>query len=250
MSGTSSQTVGALITLAQKMSGAIGQGQVPQAQETQDAFNILNAMLETWNADRYLVYGLEDIACTSTGAESYTIGTGQSFNVARPTDIEAAYLRQYPQSQGTQFPVDFQMELLTSYEDYSRISVKTLSSFSRYAFYDAAYPVGNIYFWPAPLATGGYELHVLVKTPLVSFTSLTQTLSLPPSYTDSVVYNLACRLRPYYGLAPEPTLVSLAKSSLNVLRNSNAQVPRMQIDSTLYGNNGGQGWYNVFSDNN
>ena len=250
MSGTTTQTVAAFITLAMKICGAIGDGQAPSTQQTTDAFNILNMMLQTWNADRYLVYALQDVALTSTGAQSYTIGAGQSFNIARPTSIEGAYLRQYPAGAGGSFPVDFKVSMLTSYEDYAKISVKNLSSLSRYCFYDAAYPVGNVYFWPIPMATE-YEMHLLVKTPLVAFTGLTEVMSLPPAYSEAVLYNLAVRLARYFQLPSDPDVIGLAKAALNTLRNSNAQVPRLSIDSTLYGGNAsGQGWYNPFSDGN
>lgn len=249
MSGTSTQTVGNLIALAMKLSGAIGDGQTASAEQTQDAFALLNAMLATWNTDRYLVYALQDLAFTSTGAVSYTIGAGQNFNIARPTDIAGAYVRQFAVNGATSYPVDFPCQIIKSYEDYSKITIKNLPSLARCTFYDSAYPVGNVYFWPVPLPIQ-YECHVLVKTPLVAFTGLTETLSLPPSYTDAVIYNLAVRLGAYFQLPPRDDLVAIAKSSANILRNSNAQVPRLSIDSTLYGNNGGNGWYNIFSDNN
>lgn len=245
-SGVSTQTVGSIINLALKIAGVLGVGVTAQAEDTNDALALLNQMLGAWDTKRWDVYGLQDVSVTATGAQSYTIGAGSDFNVPRPDRIEAAYMRQKPANSG--LPVDYSLELLSAYEDYARISVKTLTSFARYCFYDAAYPNGNIYFWPIPNQPE-FELHVLVKLPLGQFNSVKNVFSLPPNYQEAVLYNLAARLRIMYQMPIDQAIVSLAKSSLNTIQNSNAQVPTLKLDKGL-GRAGGMSFYNVWSDNN
>jgi hypothetical protein len=245
MSGTTTQTVQSLITMALKQAGVLGVGQTGQAEDFNDAMLLLNQMVSYWNAQRWLVYGLEDIPFVSTGAESYTIGLNEQFNTPRPDRIESAYM---VQNQGTELAVSYPLAIIPAYEDYVRIAVKALPSFASAVFYDAAYPVGNLYFWPIPLATQ-FTLHVIVKSPLQQFGGLTDTIIFPPPYQEALLYNLAERLRPMYGFGPDPTITALAAGALNTLRNSNAQVPRLTLPGNLPGIRGGSG-YNPFSDNN
>jgi hypothetical protein len=245
MSGTTTQTIGSLILLAQKYAGIIGVGQTPLAQDSNDALTILNNMLAAWNARRWDVYGLEDVSVTCNGSASYAVGTSQQFNTPRPDRIEYAYMRQNMAGGGQS--VDYPLQLLSSYEDYARISVKGIKSFSGCVFYDAAYPIGHLYFWPNQNNTN-FEYHILVKQPLGTFTSLTNALTLPPPYLDAVVFNLASRLRIMYGLQQNEALDAQARGALATVQASNVQVPRMQLPPELRG--GGSGWYNFWSDNN
>lgn len=61
----------------------------------------------------------------ATGAQSYTVGAGQSINITRPDRIEAAFVRLV---NGTQ-AVDYPLDLLGSREDYNKIALKGLSTF-------------------------------------------------------------------------------------------------------------------------
>jgi hypothetical protein len=69
-------------------------------------------------------------------------------------------------------------------------------------------------------------------------------MNLPPEYQEALLYNLAARLRPMYGLPPEPTITSMAVTTLNVIRNANAQIPRLTIAPSLTRDS----LYNVYSD--
>lgn len=230
-----------IIKLALKDSGVIGIGQTPSAEDTNDAFTRLNWMLAQWSKKRWLVYHLLDIAFTSTGALSYTVGVGQQFNVKRPDRLEGAYFRQLIQSQPNQ--IDYPLELIESRETYSQIALKQLVSFPNYIFYDSAYPVGFVYPWPLPQANI-YEVHILVKETLTQFTSLSQSIILPDEYYAALFYNLCARLRPAYQMPPDQTVVALAKDALGVIRGSNTQIPRLVLPTDLVR----PGIYNVYSD--
>lgn len=230
-----------IIKLALKDSGVIGIGQTPSAEDTNDAFTRMNWMLAQWSKKRWLVYHLLDISFTSTGAQSYTVGLGQQFNVKRPDRLEGAFFRQLIPSQPNQ--IDYPLELIESRETYSQIALKTLTSFPNYIWYDSAFPVGFVYPWPLPQANL-YSVHILVKETLSQFTSLAQEIILPDEYYAALFYNLCARLRPAYQLPPDPTVVALAKDALAVIRGSNAQIPRLVLPTDLVR----PGIYNVYSD--
>lgn len=236
-------TVLDLIKLALKQAGVVGVGQSVSPEDTNDSLTLLNAMLGQWAVKRWLVYALQDLALTSTGAETYTYGPGGNFNAASTDHLEGAYFRLLNATAPNQ-QADFPLQLLTAYEDYARIRLKSLSTWPQCVFFDGAYPLANVRFWPIPQA-GLYELHLLTKTPISAFTGLTQTINLPPQYQEALLYNLGLRLRTAYQLPPDPQLVALAQSALTTLRNSNAQVPRLTMPGILPL---APGYYNPISD--
>lgn len=241
-------TLGDLCTEALHECGAVGVGQTPLAEDLTGAWARLQFMLQEWERKRWLVFALTTLSVTSTGATSYTVGPSGSLNTGatsvRPDRIESAFLRQITQSAPNQ--IDYPLTQLQSREDYNRIALKSLVSFPSAFFYDTAWPLGVIYPWPVPQATI-YALHVTVKVQLpFAFATRATTFSLPYEYYSAMMYNLALRLRPKYGLSSfqGDELPGLAKNSLNVLRGANAQIARLGMPVDL----GRNGIYNIFSD--
>ena len=235
-------TVLDVVNLALFDAGVVGTGQVASAQDSNLAFRRLNFMLGAWQVERWLVYHLVDVAKVSTGANSYTVGSGGDFNVAvAPDRVEAAFFRQIIQSTPNQ--IDYPLEQLMSREDYNNIALKQLQSFPSYFFYDSDHPTGRVYFWPVAQATI-YEMHLTLKAVLAQFTSLAQTISLPLVYFDALYKNLAVILRDAYDLPPKPMLVMGAKSALNQMRKANNQISRLTMPTDLVR----PGIYNPYSD--
>lgn len=243
MSTTSGLTVQALVNLALKLCGVGGVGVDPSAEDSNDAFTLLNMMLAEWQTKRWLVYSLVDTAVASTGAISYSVGPTSDFAIARPDRLEAAFFRMNVTSPTAQ--VDYPVRLLQAREDYNRITLKTLTTFPLIAFYDAEYPVGNVFFWPVPPA-GEYEMHITTKTAIGAFSGLTQTVSLPPNYQNALLYNLAERLLTLYRLPMDPAITGIAKGSLEAIRLSNAQIPKARLDPNLTPKRGGS-WIDYMS---
>lgn len=228
-----------LINMTLKLSGVLGLGQTANAEDTNDAFDMLNMMLSTWNRKRWLVYRLVDIACVADGSQFYTVGPTGDFDVARPDRIESAYVRMLNQSQimgQMSSTVDYPLDILEAHEDYGALTLKNLVAFPAAVFYDSNVPFGNLYVYPIP--TSKYEIHIIVKETLKQFSNLTDDITLPPEYLDAIMWNLAARLRPMYGQQPDPTIIAVAKSSLNVIRGANTQIPDLQMPSGLTRNGG------------
>jgi hypothetical protein len=219
-----------LITQALKRSGILAAGMTASAEDASDSFDTLNGMIAQWSQKRWLVWALDDIACVSTGAQSYPIGSGQTtgFNTPRPDRIEAAYARLLPVHNNQ--PFDRSLSLIESHEDYASITLKNFSTYPTSIFYDSQFPTGQLLPWPVPPA-GQYGIHVLVKNQITPFTSITQQLSqqVPPEYFEALSWNLAARLRPSYGLPADPQILGLARVSLNTIRQSNVQVPTLSM---------------------
>lgn len=230
-----------IIIAALKKAGVIGVGETPLAEDFNDAFDDLNDMVAQWQRERWLVWHLITASKVSTGALSYTVGPGGDFNIGRPDRLEAAFVRQVQQTGNNQ--VDYPLQIIEARETYNLISLKSLTAFPTYIFYDSAYPLGVIYPWP--LAQNSiYEIFITVKPLLGQFTSLGETILFPSEYIPALKWNLAVRLMISYKLSLDPGLVALAKTSLNVIRGSNTQIPRLQMPADLIR----RGIYNVYSD--
>lgn len=228
-----------IVNLALKGCGQLGLGQTPLQSDAADGLSLLNMMLAQWNRKRWLVYRLVDTAFMSTGAQSYTVGPSGNFNIARADRLEGAYARLNPTQEN---PVDYPMTILESREDYSRISLKSLTTFPQFVWLDSNYPSGNVYFWPIPNTT--FELHILTKAVLTAFTTLSEDVALPPEYEEALWMNLALRMCAVYQLDPPPHLAGLAKGALETIRSANFQISRLQMPVALTRDR----LYNIYSD--
>lgn len=232
-----------IINQAAKKAGVLGVGQTMLAEDVNDAYSDLQDMLGQWQRKRWLIWHLVDYEHIGTGELFYTVGPGGQFNISpRPDKIESAFFRQIIQSEPSQ--VDYPLSIIEAREDYNLIALKNLLSFPQYIFYDSGFPMGKVYPWPL-IQSSIYSLHITVKETLAQFTNLVQEIVMPLEYMAALKFNLAIRLRQAYQLPPDGILIGLAKDALNVIRNANAQVPRLQIDKQLIRPGG---IYNVYSD--
>ena len=233
-----------IVDLVLRDSGVVGTGQTPSAQMQNDAKRRMNMMIGQWKRKRWLVYHLIDISTPCDGSLFYTLGAGQTFNVPRTDQLQAAFARQTNVSNPSG-RVDFPLQLIHSYEDYSTITLKNMSAGpAYYVFYDSGYPVAKVYPWP--LMNSGYELHLIIKAELDSIGELTDTIVLPPEYEEALYQVSMQRTRAAFFLPPDATIDRNAKAALATLRAANFQVPTMTMPSAVTPRNGST--YNIFSD--
>lgn len=226
-----------LINLALKQVGVLGVGQTAAAEDIADAFKMLNMMLAQWSVKRNVVHQILDVGFATDGRQTYTVGIGGDFNVFRPSRLQGAYCRQL-----TTLPIDYPLEVLKSQTDYGRISTKSMPSMPSTVYYDPQFPLSVLHVWP--VAVAGYEIHLQIIAPLEQFADPYQDINLPPEYEEALMYNLAGRLYPMYGMQPNPVVIQLAGASLATVRMANTQTAQLYMPDGLVRN----GTYNVYSD--
>jgi hypothetical protein len=229
-----------IIKLALKTANVIGVGQTASAEDTNDAFNMLNMMLAQWQRRRYMVYQLITESCQGNGSLSYTVGPAGDFDMPRPSKLESAFFRQ---NQNTPLPVDYPLTILRAREDYNRISIKNLNSFPQYAFYDAGNPLGNLFVWPLP--NDQYEMFITVMQQLQQFQTINDEITLPPEYKAAILWNLTLELYPIYGLPASDIVKAKAEASMRIIEEANAQIPQLLMPAAVRSRTG---TYNVFGD--
>ena len=234
------------IAYAQRISGVLGVGQVALAQDTADAQNALQFMLQQWRQKRWLVFRLNwDIYPLLIGKQSYTVGDGTSApppdwitanGTGRPANIQSCFLRQNVGSGPNSYPIDFPMRILESREHYDRISLKFLQSWPASIYYDPVIPNATLYIWPIPVQQL-FSLYIAWQQAidLVSEGSLSLDLDdyLPLETQEAVMYNLAARLIVNYKLPPDPGVDAMAKATLNTLRQTNFALAPMRMPQSL-----------------
>jgi hypothetical protein len=238
-------TAQTLVDQALFEAGIFGAGQTPDAYSNNVVFNHLNWMLDSWNAMGWMMYHNIDVVATATGATSYTFGSGGTFNSPRPNALEnGCFARQTVIN--APYQVDYPLDIINARENYAKISLKTLSAFPQYVFYDPDYAagMGQVYIWPVP--SNLYEIHLQVKAQLTQFANLATAVSFPPGYRDAIFYSLVRRVRAAWRKPKDPEINELAKSAVNIVKVANAQIPTLQLPRTLISS----GVYNIYSDNN
>lgn len=231
-------TVGQLLQQALFTAGIVGFDEDIEQEILSTAFRFANWLLSQWTRKRWLVYALSEYQFISTGAERYLVGDKQTVDInPRPDRLEYAFMRFLQHtSSPSQFPVDITLDIISSKEDYARITVKSVGTLPWRIFYDPQWPVGILYPWPVP-QEGLYGIHVGFKTVLPRFQSLTQPINFPPEYEAALHFELARRYRVAFSLPSNPDLTSLARDAINTMRIANQAVWTQRMPPFLRGRN-------------
>lgn len=239
---TTSATAQDIVTRSLRMIGFLGMGETPAAENSEDALDVLNGMLDAWSMDRLFVYNVNFAVYALTGSQqSYTIGESGTpdFSAVRPNKIENANIVITSQSPNVRRPL-----YLMDDDDWASITVRALPSptLPTSLYYSKDYPNGTLYFWPTPQAGLSVELETWVQ--VSQFAALTDSFSFPPGYYEAVYQNLALRLcTPEYGMtAPPPSIDELARNSRMRIQSLNMDPPpQLLVDAGVQGTRqGGQ----------
>ena len=234
--------VSELVRSILKASGVVGVGQTPLAEDSNEGLFQLNLLLNEWNENRFELFGLENVSFTGTGATSYSVGSGQTVDVDRPSKIESAFRRQIsPQ-------VDTPIEVIRSQEDYNAIALKNIGNVPQCVFYDPTFPNGNLYVYPAP--SSQYQVFLSVLRRISQFATLNETISLPNIYYNALYWCGAQSIRAAYRRPPDISIDRKAKNARTTMRKANMQIPIAKLPRGLPGMTGPTQGYNIYTDGN
>ena len=207
----------------------LSSGQSPTANETADALEALNQMLESWSLESLYVYHWPQESFALNGSQSYTIGSGGDFNTTRPTTIRNAFIRS-----GT---TDYPLHIIQDRGGYDRITEKAITSIPEMLYYEADYPLGKIHLYPVGDATNTLFITTQLQ-PLKSFASETDTVDLPPGYERALKFNLAVDIAPEFEASITTEIASGAMKSMAAIKRMNSKAPVMRYDRSIPGNGG------------
>lgn len=235
-----------LIKSSLVLTGALAQGETPNASDAQDAFVRLNRMVSGWANQRLTIFVTQRNVYTLVGSQgTYTIGPGGDFNQARPIWISYAGLIFTSQNPDVEIPLE-----IFTIKDYWLNSVKDLTSTIPTAlYYNTTFPssgasagLGQIIFWPVPTQVNDVALYT--PTQLSEFANLSTDYAFPPGYEDALEYNLAVRLiQAGFGLRSNlADIQPMAKDTLAIVKRANIQPVTATIDPALWARRPGWNW--------
>lgn len=197
--------------------GVLATGENPSSEEANDGLELLNQLLDSWSNERLIIYNIvRETFTLVANTQSYTIGSGATFNTSRPQKIENALIK----DGDIEYPVN-----VVGLDEWAAITDKTTSSDLPLTLYcEGSYPNDTIYLWPVPSEANTLVLHSW--KPLTQLSGLSTSLSLPPGYERALRSNLAIELCPQFGKEPSGVLMKIAMES-------KANIKRMNISEYL-----------------
>lgn len=230
-----------LITGALTTLGINQQGGTPNASDSVDALAELNNQWDAWGIDEGLIYSILPTTPLALAAStaSYTIGTGATFNVTRPSRIYKAVLRAVVGAAIARK----ELRIVDALEYFAHGDLSAAS-----ASPDELYPDFNVdssgfaklYLYPVPTCPTVTTLELDVAAAFTAWTLAGNTV-LPAGYQDQLNYALAFRLIPRFGAIVPPEIqkmvIALGQKAEERIRTMNAinrklPLPAAKVPST------------------
>lgn len=217
--------------------------------EAADGLSVLNEMLESWSAERLLVFFIPRLVFNLTaGQQVYKMGQDgvgvTDFNTPRPPKINRVSVISLA---NPQLPLELQMQYTTDEKIWQEVRVKAIpSSLPRLCYDDCAMPNRNLSFYPVPTGVFGTQTAIYPWTSLVAFPDLVTGLTFPPGYARAMRFSLAEEFAPEFGKTLLPGVVMKANKARQTLRAMNAPAMNRESDPVLLDTKSGT--YNWLTD--
>ncbi len=229
-----------LIQTALLSIGAIASGETPTASEQTDGLAALNRMLGSWNIDG-LIVPARTIAQYPVGVskQAYVFAAVLAPNVdfasTVPERIETCV---YITAAGIRLPVR-----LVDLAGWTATTLYLTSgtAFPKRCYVDRSVPGQlTLDFDPAPPSGGSIEIGAWSQ--LAAFAAYSSSVTLRTGYDEAIIYNLARRLAPQFGVPVSPDILALATESMIRLESHNATTPVMRCDPAVLGDARRSAW--------
>lgn len=191
---TFSMTRDGLIYAAARKLSAISDGQTLSPTQLTNGGEALNAMLKTFQTTGMPLWALKNATFTLADTTSYNIGVGQTLNTPAPLKVHQAMIKD--ESCDTLYPLN----IVTRY-DYNLLPTNT-SGAPVSIWYEPLNQSGVIHLWPRPdsYSIENRRLAIVYQRPFEDMVAGTDTLDFPQHWHETVIYGLAARLAPEFGV--------------------------------------------------
>lgn len=203
-------TIQTIINDALGLIGVKASGETLNSDDSNEALRALNFMINSWGARNVSVRAtVEEIFTLIANTRTYTIGSTGIFSTVRPQSLITA---------GLQFPADnivLPIDIIgpDHYDSFSSRLVVTGPP--THVFYNPQMPNGVLHFFPIP--DQGYTFRLRSAKALSEFPLLSTTFQLELTYIEAIVYNLAVRLAPRFGVEPSQLVLGESERLFNVI---------------------------------
>jgi hypothetical protein len=175
--------------------GALGDWEDPTSNQITASALALQAMVKAWMADGMPLWVIKEqaIAMTALASGQVTIGLGQTVNVAKPLKVLQAFLRR-----GS---VDTDL-IVTDRFSFNKL-ILNITGTPNTVYYQPLNSTGVLSCYPLPdVATqAATSLVIHYQAMFEDMDTDSNDLGFPVEWTEAVIYGLAVRLAPEYGLS-------------------------------------------------
>lgn len=210
-----------------RLLGVIQPGEVPSAEELNDALEAAQRLEGRWQAENLYLFTVTRSTWTIvSGTQEYLVGTGQAVNITRPMTIE------HINYQDTSFDPDIEYQLQPLTDDaWSKTVQKALTNtYPSAAYYNPTYPYGTITLWPIP-TSATLQGVIYYKASLASIATVDTTISFPPGYEELLTTHLAIEIAPEYQAIIHPALAERAQKIMEVVKRANVRIMDMAFSA-------------------
>ncbi len=226
----------AIITAALKELNAIQAGGPVPGQQMVDGLELLNNILDDWNADRAKIYADAFLPFTIIpNHQPHTIGPAADWvTTQRPVSIEGI---QVILTGGT--PPYVYLKPRDAAWWQAQVAPTVTAAYPTDFYFDATWTagVGQIYLWPVP--TTAYAVQLWCRIVLAQL-AVGTTISLPPGYNYALRMLLAKRWAPSLRKPWTPAQEQLCTRAIEVFEANNTDVPKISTrDAGMPSSRGG-----------
>ena len=174
--------------------GVLDPTEAGSAELLDDAIAVGTDLIDEWRNNKLLISGVtRNVYGLTSGTQSYTIGSGGTFNQDWPQSI--VYWSRIPDDDATD-PVEQPMGRPLTYDQWQQVRVKTLDGkYPNKMYYDRRYSagLGNCLFHPIP---DNNDVDIVLYTYVPAITTLVSGTSydLRPGMAMAIKTNLAVEL--------------------------------------------------------
>jgi len=182
-----------IISAALRKLGVLSGGSSPETYQITDGTQALNALIKTLQTDGMPVWSIKSYTFTTvTGDPDYPIGPSQTYVAPKPLKVLQAWRNQ--SNNYSNVP----MNIYTNY-NYDLLPLVNSSGTPVNLYYQPMLDYGLINLWPKP-SDSVTTITIRYQAPFEDMTNSTDDLDFPSEWTEAVIYLLASRLAPEYGI--------------------------------------------------
>jgi len=235
-----------IITRSLRLLGVVGATDTPEAEELAVGKIALDDFVDSLGLERASIFTVSrNVYPLSSGVAAYTIGTGGTFNQARPVWIDnASVIPDRTASPSIEVPIGRPINIA----EWQGLTDKSATGpWPTACYYDFAWAagLGTIRVYPVP-NTGLCDLVLYTPAAASTFADLTTVYAMPPGWSRMYRYNLALELAEDFGKTPSPRVERVAIEALAAIKRANLRPTDASLDPGTPGLRG-SGRYDLYT---
>lgn len=182
-----------VINAALRKLAVLSGGSSPETYQVTDAGVASNAMIKAFQAEGMPVWAMKSYTFTTTsGTSAYNIGNGQTINTPMPLKVIQAV-----RGDGSSYS-NVPLNIYTDY-NFRLLPLTYSSGVPVNLYYQPLSTYGIINLWPIP-SDSTTQITIRYQRPFEDMTSSTDDFDFPSYWMEALIYGLASRLAPEYGI--------------------------------------------------